>query len=80
MLRSRLDLAILTDLVKIESATIEKCEKELLTLSELLKGQVSKKLAPRIEYLLDKVAGSQEKIARYEGESKVLKKVLQGEY
>jgi hypothetical protein len=80
VLRSRLDLAILTDLTKIESAAIDKAERELLTLSELYKEKQPRKLAPRIEYLLDKLAASQEKVERYELESKALKKVLSGEY
>lgn len=79
VLRSRLDLAILADLTKVETATIEKSEAELVKLYELYKDHQPRKLAPRIEYLMDKVAGSQEKIAKYEAESKQLKKVLSGE-
>ncbi|KAF2016595.1 escape protein-like protein 2 [Aaosphaeria arxii CBS 175.79] len=78
VLASRLDLAILTDLVKIETATIEKVESELLLLSQL--NAQPRTLTPRIQYLLAKLAASQEKVERYEGESKALKKVLGEEY
>ena len=78
VLRSRLDLAILTDLTKIENATIEKVENELLLLSQL--GTEPKRLVPRIQYLVAKLASSQDKVERYETESKALKKVLGEEY
>lgn len=78
VLRSRLDLAILTDLTKIENATIEKVENELLLLSQL--NAQPKKLTPRIQYLLAKLASSQEKVEGYERESKALKKVLGEEF
>ncbi|KAF2878314.1 RNA12 protein-domain-containing protein [Massariosphaeria phaeospora] len=78
VLKSKLDLAILTDLTKVENATIEKCENELLLLSKL-KSQPAQ-MMPRIQYLLAKLAASQEKVERYEGEGKVLKKVLGEEY
>lgn len=78
VLRSRLDLAILTDLIAIETKTIEKCEKELVTLGELYNGRRPAKLVGRIEYMLDKLAKSQEKVEKYETESKRLKKVLMG--
>lgn len=80
VLKSRLDLAILADLMKIENATIEKCENELMGLGRLFKDRQPPKLAPRIEYLLSKLAGSQEKVERYEMESKELKRVLAVEY
>jgi hypothetical protein len=78
VLRSRLDLAILTELIKIESATIDKCENELRLLGKLPKtpGEVG----PRIKWLLGKVGGSQAKVEKYESESALLKKVLQEEY
>jgi hypothetical protein len=78
VLRSRLDLAILTDLTKIENATIEKCENELMLLSQL-KNQPSQ-MVPRINYLLTKMASSQEKVEAYEQEGKGLKKVLTDEF
>lgn len=78
MLKSRLDLAILTHLTKIESATIDKCENELLLLSKL-KSQPAQ-MAGRAQYLLNKMMASQEKVEKYELESKGLKKVLAQEY
>ncbi|KAF2118896.1 RNA12 protein-domain-containing protein [Lophiotrema nucula] len=78
VLRSKLDLAILTDLTKIENATIDKCEQELLLLSKLEKTPAQ--LTPRVQYLLTKLATSQANVEKYDGESKVLKKVLGEEY
>ncbi|KAF2003036.1 hypothetical protein P154DRAFT_520389 [Amniculicola lignicola CBS 123094] len=78
VLKSKLDLAILTDLVKIESATIEKCESELLLLSKL-RSQPAQMMG-RVQYLLAKLATSQEKVERYEGEGKGLKKILGEEF
>jgi hypothetical protein len=78
VLRSRLDLAILTDLTKVEGATIDKCEQELLLLSKL--GDGARKIAPRVQYLLAKLATSQEKVEKYEVEMKGLKKVLGEEF
>ncbi|KAH7118013.1 RNA12 protein-domain-containing protein [Dendryphion nanum] len=78
VLRSRLDLAMLADLSKIETAAIEKVENELLLLSQLTSQPA--KLAPRIQFLLAKLASSQEKVEKYDLESKALKKVLGEEY
>lgn len=74
VLRSRLDLAILTELVRVENATIDKCESELLLLSKLEKKPPQ--IAVRAQYLLDKLAKSQEKVQGYEKEMGGLKKVL----
>lgn len=78
VLRSRLDLAILTNLTKIESATIDKCESELLLLSKL-RSQPSQTTG-RVNYLLAKMMTSQQKVEKYELEMKSLKKVLGEEY
>ncbi|KAJ8113831.1 hypothetical protein OPT61_g4129 [Boeremia exigua] len=78
VLKSRLDLAILTHLTKIESATIEKCENELLLLSKL-RNQPAQ-MAGRANYLLNKMMASQDKVEKYEAETKGLKKVLGQEY
>ncbi|KAF1961499.1 hypothetical protein CC80DRAFT_522887 [Byssothecium circinans] len=78
VLKSRLDLAILTDLVKVENATIEKCEGELLKLSEI-EGQPAL-IAGRVQYLLAKLAKSQKKVEGFEGEMVGLKKVLAEEH
>ena len=78
VLRSRLDLAILTQLIGIENKTIEKCESELSVLSGL-PGQ-PKELAPRIHWLLDKSLVSQAKVEKYETEGSSLKKTLMEQY
>lgn len=78
VLRSRMDMAILGEQVKVESATIDKCENELHLLSELKKQPTE--LAARVQYLLDKVATSQSKIELYEKEQGELKKILQSQY
>ena len=78
VLKSRLDLAILTDLSKMENATIDKCENELLLLSKL-KSQPAQTTA-RVNYLLAKMMTSQSKVEKYDAEMKELKKVLGSEY
>jgi hypothetical protein len=74
VLKSHLDLAILTNLTKIENATIDKCENELLLLSKL-KNQPAQ-TAGRVQYLLAKLSASQVKVEKYETEIKGLKKVM----
>jgi hypothetical protein len=78
VLKSHLDLAILTNLTKIENATIDKCENELLLLSKL-KNQPAQ-LTSRVQYLLAKLMASQTKVEKYEAEIKDLKKVMGEEY
>jgi hypothetical protein len=78
VLKSRLDLAIFTNLTKIESATIDKCENELLLLSKL-KNQPAQTTS-RVQYLLSKMMASQDKVEKYEMEMKGLKKVLGEEF
>ncbi len=78
VLRSRLDLAILSTLVKIETTGIEKCEAELNLLGQL-PGAPSE-VRGRTQYLLDKLYAGHRKIEGYERESGGLKKVLQQEY
>jgi len=78
VLRSRLDLATLTNLTKIENATIDKCENELLLLSKL-RNQPAQ-TASRVQYLLSKLMASQAKVESYETEMKGLKKVLGEEF
>ncbi|KAF2420026.1 hypothetical protein EJ08DRAFT_33254 [Tothia fuscella] len=78
VLSSRLDLAILADLIKIESATIDKCENELKLLGSM--PRQPEEVTPRVRWLLGKVGSSQAKIEKYEVESGMLKKVLQEEY
>jgi hypothetical protein len=78
VLRSHLDYAILTNLTKIENATIDKCENELLLLSKLRNQPAL--TAGRVQYLLMKLSTSQAKVEKYETEIKGLKKVMAEEY
>ncbi|KAF2397218.1 hypothetical protein EJ06DRAFT_515476 [Trichodelitschia bisporula] len=78
VLRARLDLAILTQLIKAENGNIEKYEAELKTLGGLPRqpGEV----AGRVRWLLGKVMTSQSKVEAWEYESGILKKVLQKKF
>ncbi|OBR06087.1 Mitochondrial escape protein [Colletotrichum higginsianum IMI 349063] len=78
VLRAKLDLAMLKELTKVETKTIEKAENELALLGSLPK-QPSQTGA-RVSYLLDKLEGSQTKITKYEKEIAALKKVLKHNY
>ncbi|KAH8812029.1 escape protein-like protein 2 [Xylogone sp. PMI_703] len=78
VLRSRLDLALLTELTKIENKSIDKYETELHMLGELPKQP--REIASRIQYLLGKIMASQVKVEAWEKEMGVLKKVLTSEY
>lgn len=73
-LSSRLDLAILSQLMSKENMSIGKYEEELSTLGSLPK--YPRELSTRIQWLLDKVYTSQDKIGRYEQESSILQKIL----
>jgi len=74
VLKSRLDLAILAQLIGNENKNIDKFENELHLLAEL--GGTASELKPRIKWLLGKSAVSQDKIEKYEAQSGTLKKVL----
>lgn len=78
VLRSRLDLAILTQLIGIENKNMDKFESELRLLADM-PGH-PKELLPRIHWLLNKSQASQAKIENYEGEGASLKKILMQEY
>lgn len=78
VLRSRLDLAVITELTKIETKTIDKYENELVMLGTLPKQP--HEVGPRIQYLLNKLAASQRKVEAWEKEMGSLKKVLMVEY
>lgn len=78
VLRSRLDLAILTELTKIETKSIDKYETELNMLATLPK--LPREILPRVEYLLGKLQASQVKVEAWEKEMGTLKKVLMLEY
>ncbi|RMD43181.1 hypothetical protein DV735_g1947, partial [Chaetothyriales sp. CBS 134920] len=73
VLKARLDLAIVKDLIGSESATVDKCEKELQVLAGLPNAP---DLRPRIHYLLRKVLKSQSEIDKLEARAGVLKKVI----
>jgi hypothetical protein len=78
VLRSRLDLGILGELIKAENASIEKYENELRLLGEL--PRQPNELMPRIKWLLGKIASNQANIEMYELETGALKKILKEEY
>ena len=77
-LSAKMELAVLTELSKIEGKTIDKVENELAILGALPK-QPSE-TAGRVKYLLTKLEASQAKIDGFEKEMAVLKKVLSSEY
>jgi hypothetical protein len=78
VLKSRLDLAILTELTKIETKSIDKYEAELSLLATL--PYQPREVAPRVRYLLTKLGASQKKVELWENEIGGLKKVLAEEY
>lgn len=78
VLKSRLDLAILSELTKIETKNIDKYENELALLANFPKQP--KEAAPRVQYLLTKLSASQTKVEDWEKEMATLKKVLMLEY
>ena len=78
VLKARLDLAILSELIKIETQSIDKVEAELSLLGSL--PGAPKQTKGRVSWLLGKLWASQDKVERYERESGGLKKVLQQEY
>ncbi|KAF1353340.1 RNA12 protein-domain-containing protein [Delphinella strobiligena] len=78
VLRSRFDLAVLTESIKIENTSVEKYEQELHLLGEL--PTQPSQITGRVQYLLGKLQTSQAKIEKYERESAALKKVLMSEF
>ncbi|EAW08002.1 putative RNA12 protein [Aspergillus clavatus NRRL 1] len=77
-LSSRMDLTIIAQMINKENKSIGKYEEELSRLGSLPKQP--RELTTRIQWLLDKVYSSQNKIAKYEKESAFLQKVLQNEH
>jgi RNA12 protein/RNA recognition motif. (a.k.a. RRM, RBD, or RNP domain) len=77
VLKARLDLAILTDLIATENKGIDKAEGELKVLAELPNAA---DLKPRIRYLLAKVLAGQKSVEKLEGEAGGLKKVLKEKF
>ncbi|KAL8716081.1 MAG: hypothetical protein Q9225_006239 [Loekoesia sp. 1 TL-2023] len=78
VLAARLDLAVLNQLIALESKAIEKAEAELGLLGGL-PGQ-GREVKSRVKWLLGKLQTSQGKVEAYEREGAVLKKVLQKEF
>lgn len=74
VLRAKMDLAVFAELAKVEAKTIDKVENELALLGALPKQPAQ--TSSRINYLLEKLDGSQRKINHYEKEMAGLKKVL----
>ncbi|KAL2159748.1 hypothetical protein VTH06DRAFT_1881 [Thermothelomyces fergusii] len=74
VVRARMDLAVLSELAKIEAKNIDKAEGELSLLGSLPSQPYQ--VADRVNYLLAKLQSSQKKIMAYEQEMAVLKKVL----
>ena len=75
VLRSRLDLRILTQLTSMENAKIGKYEEELQVLGSM--PQTPREAEPRAKWLLGKLMASQQKVEKYEKEMAGLKKILQ---
>jgi hypothetical protein len=74
VVKARMDLAVLTELAKIEAKNIDKAETELSVLGGLPSQPYQ--AADRVNYLLAKLQGSQLKIMAFEKEMAGLKKVL----
>lgn len=78
VLKARLDLAVLTQLIGIETKGIDKAEAELALLGGL-PGQ-PREVKSRVMWLLAKMQASQGKVEGWEKEGKALKEVLAKEY
>jgi hypothetical protein len=75
---AKMDLAVATELAKIEAKTIDKAEDELVRLGAL--PNQPRQISGRVLYLLDKVQKSQGTIEDLERDMAKLKKVLAKEY
>ncbi|CZR56999.1 related to mitochondrial rRNA processing protein PRP12 [Phialocephala subalpina] len=76
-LRARLDLAALKENIAIETKSITKYEDELTVLGNLPR---QRELGARIQFLLDNLASSQQKVEQWTKETVALKKVLSEQY
>ncbi|KAE8451488.1 hypothetical protein EG329_003561 [Mollisiaceae sp. DMI_Dod_QoI] len=76
-LRSRLDLAVLKELITIETKSIDKYENELTMLGSLPR---QRELGSRVQFLLKNLEASQQKVEAWTREVVSLKKVLAEEY
>ncbi|KAL1869269.1 mitochondrial escape protein 2 [Paecilomyces lecythidis] len=77
ILRSRLDLATLAQLISDENKSVAKYEDELQRLATLPKQPSA--LTPRVQWLLNKLYGSQTKVEKFEKDSAQLKAILQSD-
>lgn len=77
VLKSRLDLALLSELTKIETKSIDKYETELNMLGSL--PNQPREIGPRVRFLLGKLAASQGKVEAWERKMGALKRVLSTE-
>ncbi len=77
VLKSRMGLAVYTQLIGIENKNIEKYENELKLLQE---ANARPSFMSRVQWLLGKADASQGKIEKYEQESSKLKKTLMALY
>lgn len=77
-LSSRMGLAIVAEKINKENKSIGKYEEELSLLGSLPKQP--RELTDRIQWLLNKVYSSQNKIVKYEKESAFLQKILRREH
>ncbi|TKX19564.1 putative mitochondrial escape protein [Elsinoe australis] len=78
VLSSKQEMALLSESIKAETQTLEKCEQELHFLGELPKQPAE--LNGRVQWLLGKIYASQIKIEGYEKQQAELKKVLLSEF
>ncbi|PNP41207.1 hypothetical protein TGAMA5MH_07077 [Trichoderma gamsii] len=78
VLRAKMDLAVLTEMSKVEAKNIDAVEKELQLLGGLPRH--TGESAGRVMYLLSKLDVGQRKIAKMDYEMAGLKKILNGEF
>lgn len=78
VLRAKMDLALLGEAIGGQAKGIDRWEQELQLLGGLPGSPAE--IRRRVQYLLGKIAGSQDKIESYEREQGELKKVLQTEF
>lgn len=78
VLAARMDMGLLSEVIKGEAGTIAKCEEELQLLGQLPKQPAE--VGGRVQYLLGKIQKSQHTIEATEAEVAGLKKVLSTEF
>ncbi|KAG5951906.1 hypothetical protein E4U53_002027 [Claviceps sorghi] len=78
VLKAKMDMALLKELVKVESKTIDAVEMELTSLGKLPRQTLETR--GRVSYLLEKLDASQRKIEDAESQMAGLKKILMEEY